>query len=177
MSEKQEIMKSIEEYKKNPSEFLEWLMKEPKEPEKEWKELEPRIAPTCKYCGSVVEIQRGEERPIFRCKEEDKQLSKEEVVKPDITDDVTEQVNDIARKVARLILKSSETSDKVYRYLIETEEQGDESWSKMLKAIGKDTPRIGTEINDMNVPSFMLGWTVLSTKFLYEKYDKLDLES
>lgn len=176
MSEKQEIMKSIEQFKKEPSEFLEWLKKEPREPEKEWKELKPRIAPTCKYCRSVVEIQRGEERPVFRCTGEDKMLSKEEVVKPDITDEVTEQVNDIARKVARLILRSSEESDDVYKYLIETEQQGDESWSKMLRAIGKDTPEIGKEINNMNVPPFMLGWAVLSTKFLYEEYDKLNLE-
>lgn len=176
MSGKQKFMKNIEQFKKKPSEFLEWLKKEPKEPEREWNELKHRIAPTCRYCGSVVEIQRRGNKPVSRCTGDcDKNaLSKEEIVKPDVTEDVIEQVNDIARKVARLILKSSEKSDRVYQHLVETEKQGDESWLKMSEAIGEDTPEIGEEINGMNVPSFMLGWAVLSTKFLYENYDKLE---
>ncbi len=73
---------------------MDWLNKEPREPEGEWDELKQKITPTCKYCGASVQVTK---QGVF-CSEEGRELGEEEVVPPDAGDEVEEKVNSIARK-------------------------------------------------------------------------------
>lgn len=156
--------------RKSPEELLQYLKREPKQPEGDFSDIKKQVCPTCKYCGSVISV--NEDKDVI-CPDCDKILSKEEIVKPDMDEETAVELETIARKGARLFLNAANKSDKVWKHLMSFRAQGDEEWKKMMKAMGKHTKQLAEQLNELEIPPWMTGWCVATARFLFEKLDKL----
>jgi len=71
-----------------------------------------------------------------------------------------------ARKVCRLIIEAAQKSYSVRRWLLTTMDYGDEAWNNLMIALGRETPEIATQINNLQMSAITMVWAVSSAAYL-----------
>ncbi|MBA7593098.1 hypothetical protein ES703_00015 [subsurface metagenome] len=72
-----------------------------------------------------------------------------------------------ARMICRLMIEAAENG-AVRRWLLATRVIGDGEWNKLIVAIGRETPDIAKQINELGPSHLMLNWCVFSAAYLIE---------
>lgn len=91
--------------------------------------------------------------------------SPEEAIKTGLETGEWANYETAARMICRLVIEAAE-NEAVRRWLLVTQVIGDTEWNKLIVTIGRETPDIAKQINELGPSHLMLNWCVFSAVYL-----------